>query len=147
MEPALERWHSYGHQDYIAGVEGTDHIVDGETVYDQVEMKPQAWPYDINYTIACYSRYEYEAQTILRHIMRRFRPRLYITVLDSIGENRYYTFFSDGAVNDIGEIVDVAERLKGYSISVKVEGEIDLVDPAVRSTAQQVDYSLGVKKN
>ena len=66
---------------------------------------------------------------------------------DSISENRYYTFFSDGAVNDIGEIVDVAQRLKGYSISVKVEGEIDLVDPAVRDTAQEIEVSLGVKKN
>lgn len=146
MEPALERWHSYGHQDYIAGVPGTEHVVDGETVYDQVEAKPQAWPYDINYTISCYSRYEYEAQTILRHIMRRFRPRLYITVVDTLSENRYYTFFSDGAVNDIGEIVDVAERLKGYSISVKVEGEIDLVDPTVRSTVQELAFTLGLKK-
>jgi len=145
MEPDLARWHSYGQQDYIAGVPGTEHVVDGETVYDEVETKPQAWPYNITYTIAVYSRFEYEAQTILRHIMRRFRPRLYITVKDSLDEERYYTFFSDSAVSDIGEIVDVAQRLRGYSISVRVEGEIDLVDPVVRPTAQQVVVSIETK--
>lgn len=145
FEPALQRWHSYGHQDYIAGVPGTGHIVDGQMVYDQVEMKPQAWPYDINYSISVYSRYEYEAQTILRHVMRRFQPRLFVTVKDSLNEDRFYTFFSDPAVSDIGEIVDVAQRLRGYSISVRVEGEIDLVDPVVHTTAQQVVVSLETK--
>ena len=139
--PALERWHSYGQQDHIAGVPGTENIVDGEIFYDQVEIKPQAWPYDIEYVISVYSRFEYEAQTLLRHVMRRFQPRGYITVQDSVSEDRFYTYFSDPAVADIGEIVDVAQRLRGYSVSVKVEGEIDLVDPVIRDTVQQVVVS------
>lgn len=138
MQPDLQRWHSYGQFSYREGVPGTERVVDGETVFDQVEMKPSAWPYNINYTISCYSRYEYEAQTLLRHILRSFQPRGHITVVDSLSENRGYTFFSDPDVQDLGEIIDVADRIRGYAVNVIVEGEIDLVDPVVRDTVQDV---------
>lgn len=145
IEPNLSRWHSVGQLQEVWGVTGTEQVINGITGYEQVETSPQAWPYDITYTISLYARYEYEAQTLLRNMMRKFPPRNYITVIDSMNENRTYECFNDSSITDISEIVDVSERLKGYSITVRVEGEIDLVDPIITKSVQTVVLSADKK--
>lgn len=139
--PNLERWHSYGQLEYKQGVPGTEIPGTNPVRYSEIEMQQQAWPYDMNYTIACYSRYEYEAQTLLKWILRLYRPRGYIKVIDSLSEDRFYTFFSDPAIQDLGEIVDVANRVKAYAISVLVEGELDLTDPMTTGVVQDVEIN------
>jgi hypothetical protein len=141
--PALQRWHQYQQYDYYMGIPGTEETVGGVSGFTQAETKPSAWPYDITYSVSIYSRYEYEAQMILQSLMRRFQPRSYITVVDTEGDNRRYTAFVDNSVSDIGEFVDASERLRGYSLSIKVEGEIDLVDPVVKSTMKEFVQSTG----
>lgn len=141
--PALKRWHQYQQFDYYYGIPGTEEIVNGQSGFTQVETKPSAWPYDITYSISIYSRYEYEAQMLLRTIMRRFQPRTHIKVLDSLSEERRYTAFVDRSVSDIGEYVDASERLRGYSLTILVEGEIDLVDPVIKTTMKEFVQSGG----
>jgi len=139
--PNLERWHSYGQLQYRAGVPGTEIAGSNPVRYSEIESQVQAWPYDMNYTIACYSRYEYEAQLLLRWILRRFNPRGFIKVIDSLNENRFYTFFSDSQIQDLSEIVDVAEKVKAYAISVLVEGELDLNEPAIAKAVQSIEIN------
>lgn len=143
FEPALSRWHSVQQLQEVWGIPGTSHVVDGETVYDQTELAIQAWPYDFTYSISIFARYEYEAQTLLKNLITKFPPRGYVTVIDSLGDNRTYECFNDSSINDLGEIVDVSERLRSYAITVKVLGEIDLTDPIVVDTVQTVVNNVG----
>ena len=141
--PALQRWHQYQQFDYYMGIPGTEETINGVDGFTEAETKPSAWPYDINYSISIYSRYEYEAQMILQALMRKYQPRSYIIVVDSEADQRRYTAFVDNPVSDIGEFVDATERLRGYSFNIKVEGEIDLVDPVVKSTMREFVQSTG----
>lgn len=138
FEPNMARWHSQGQMQEMYGIPGTEQVVNGVSGYGQVEVSPQAWPYDITYTVSAYARYEYEAQTLLRNLMKKFPPRSYVTAIDSLGDNRTYECFNDNAVSDLSEIVDVSERVKAYSVTVRVEGEIDLVDPVIVDSVQSI---------
>lgn len=138
-----KRWGSYGQFDYVSGVPGTEQTVNGQTVYHKVEIKPQAWPYTLNYTVTCFARYEYEAQTMMRQLLRSFQPLGQINVTDSLGENRGYVFYNDSEVQDIGEFINVAERVHAYSISIRIEAEIDLVDPQLADTVQTIVGNTG----
>lgn len=128
LEPDNARWHSVEQFEYREGI-GNPEIVDGVTGYASYETKSQAWPFNIPYVISCYGRYEHEAQIMLRKMMRRFRPYCAIFVRDSLNEIRSYTGFVEGAIANISETIDVADRVKAYSITVRVEAEIDLHDP------------------
>lgn len=140
--PALERWHSTGQMQEKWGVTGTEVIVNSETFYNQVELSPQAWPYTISYTISIYSRYEYEALALIEHILRKFPPRSHLIIKDSLGDDRSYDVFSDSDVSNISELIDVSERMKGYSLSISVEAELDFDDPVIVDTVQSVEVSV-----
>lgn len=145
---AMQRWHSVLQLEYVAGVSGTEEVIQvGSQMvsgFRQIEKKAQAIPYDISYTISAYARYEHEALPMLKHILRRFPPYSRIFVIDSLGDSRSYTVFSDSDVQDNSEYVDVADRLKSYSISIRVEGELDLADPVVLNTA--IDFQTSIEK-
>lgn len=141
IEPNLARWHSVGQMQQVWGVTGTEETINGVPGYRQVEVHQQAWPYDITYTITAYARYEYEAQTLLRNMLRKFPPISAVRVIDSLNENRTYECFNSNAISDLSEIVDVSERVKAYSITVRVEGEIDLTEPTIRESVQTVVLS------
>jgi hypothetical protein len=148
--PALQRWHSVGQMEYVFGdsVSGVSTITlpDGSSVsgFDQLEMKAQAMPFDLTYDLTCYARYEREAVPMLKHLLRVWQPYSKIKLIDSLGQNRIYNVYNEGDVADLSEIVDVADRVKAYMISIRIEGELDLSDPYVRSTVLQTQQNLGV---
>lgn len=144
IEPALQRWHSVKQLEYIQGVSGTEEVIAGVSGYGQVESKVQAYPYDLFYTIFAYARYEHEAVPMLKQILRQFPPYSRIKLIDSLGTERRYTVFAESGVQDIGEYVDIADRTKAFSYSFRVEGELDLIDPMVRSTLAGIDNSVGI---
>lgn len=143
FEAANSRWQSVRDFDYFTGVSGTETVIDGVSGYKEVEFKAQSWPWDIPYTIACYARYEYDAQVILLKMMRRFKPYCAIFVTDSLSVVRSYTGFLEGAINDISEVTDVADRVRGFSMTVRVEGEIDLFDPVLADTVTGQQRTVG----
>jgi len=152
FEPENMRWHSVKQFEYKAGVPGTDEVVSGspgvsgfEAVsgFSEVELKQQAWPVAIFYSIACYARYEHEAIPMVKRIMKTFSPYSKVTVFDSLNEKRTYTVFAETGIQDIGELADVADRLKAYSMDIRVEAELDVEDPVVRDTLKQVENSFG----
>lgn len=158
VEPAFQRWHSVRQLEYVAGVSGTEStvivggvsgssgIVGGRTVsgYDQVVVKGQAYPYDLFYTISVYARYEHEALPMIKYVLRRFPQYSRISVIDSLGESRGYSTFGESGIQDLSEIVDVADRVRAYAISFRVEGELDLEDPIVQSTV--IEFETSVEK-
>lgn len=138
IEPATQRWHSVGQLEYIAGVSGTEEVIRGVSGFSKNETKVQAWPVDIFYDVSCFARYEHEAIPMVKTILRVFKPYSRIKLLDSLGQERWYSAFAESGVQDIGELADVADRLKAYTISVRVEAELDLNDPQVSSTVSSV---------
>lgn len=147
----MARWHSVGQLEYIDGVSGTFGAVvlnpfTGARVsgYAEVESKIQAMPFDLNYTITIFARWEHEAIPMLFRVLQRFQPFSRIPVVDSLGNTRTYTTFSDGGWSNQSELVDVADRVKAYSLSVKVEAELDLNDPIVRSTVATIVTNFGL---
>ena len=142
IEPALQRWHSVKQLEYAAGVSGFEEVIGGVSGFSKIETKVQAWPFDLFYTISCYARYEHEAIPMLKTILRVFKPYSMINVIDTLGQVRTYTTFAESGVQDIGEFADVADRLKAYSVAVRVEGELDLDDPVIRDTVSQVTNNL-----
>lgn len=136
--PAMGRWHSIGQKEYRIPAEGSQmEVVDGVSGYSAYEEKSQDMPYDINYQIHVYARLENQSIPMLRKVMRTYKPYCMVVLKDSLGETRTYTAFQE-SVNDIGELIDIADRMKGYSVGIRVEGELTLSDPEVKSSVIQV---------
>lgn len=148
--PALQRWHSVGQLEYIVGLVsgGTSEVSgrDGSVIsgYNQIETKVQTLPFDLMYDLSCYARYEREAIPMLKHLLRVWQPYSKINVVDTLGQTRVYSVYNENDVADIGEIVDVADRMKGYSVSIRIEGELDINDPWVRATVLEQVTQTGV---
>lgn len=146
VEPAMQRWQSVKQTQYVAGVSGTERIVTlgnkQVSGFGSIEEKPQAYPYDLFYTIAAYARYEHEAMPMIREILRRFPPYSRIFVTDTLGSTRSYTVFGQSGIQDLSEYTDVADRVRAYSISIKVEGELDLQDPITLDTVLNFETSI-----
>ena len=106
----------------------------GETGPTMVEVKGIADPYDITYELHIRTRLANEVSMILRVVAGAFPPMdgaLY--VMDTEGACRSYDVFQE-SINDLSSIVDVQDREAGWTVSIRVEGEIDLRDPVIRKT-------------
>ena len=143
IEPALNRWQSVKQLEYMAGVSGTEEVISGVSGFAQLESKVQAWPFDMFYTISCFAKNEHESMPMLKTILRVFKTYSRINLIDSLGDSRSYTAFAESGVQDISEYSDVADRVKAYAVSIRVEAELDLDDPVISSTVSGVQNSLG----
>lgn len=141
IQPALSRWHSIKSLEYVAGVSGAE-VVDGVSGYSTLEMKSQAWPHDLFYTVACYARYEHEAVPMMKRLLKTFPSYGTITVLDSLGQQRRYSVFNESGVQDISDFVDVADRLKAFSIDIRIEAELDLREPVTIPSVGSIDTTI-----
>jgi hypothetical protein len=102
----------------------------GFTAYEEYL---QSCPYDFLYTINILARersFMAAANSILRYVMRIYKPYCAVFVTDSIGDQRSYDAFTD-SVQPMDEAVEVAERVIGFAMSLRVEGELDIEDPIV----------------
>lgn len=146
--PALHRWMGVGQLEYRTGVSGTQIFVqtsrDGTGVsgFGQYQTKPQAIPYDIVYTVTCFDRYEGPAQAMLLKLLKVFPPVGKVFVSDSLGLNRTYEAYQEGAIANLKEVIDPVTRFIGYAITVRVEGELDLADPSVGNTVTGFGLNL-----
>lgn len=135
MPPAMGRWMSVAQHDYrvpaagavpLTGFGPNHTIVSG---WSSWETKVQAIPFDFSYQIQLVARYQHEANTMLRKVLRILKPFSKIDIVDSAGMERSYSSYIDGSVLRLEDFEDVADRMKGYVIGLIVEGELDLSDP------------------
>lgn len=145
MDPALQRWHP-GSESYRLPAPGAVVTqVDGTVGVDKVETKPQGVPYDINYEVEIRGRYQNSLSVgstrMLQHVMKRIQPYFYITVEDSEGDVRQYDAFA-GSIGSLDKLTSVQNRLAGFSIPVRVEGELDVNDPVVGRTVQRRMFNM-----
>jgi hypothetical protein len=98
----------------------------GCTGWTSYEQKDKEQPYDFFYTIECWSRFRTVAQILLQIMMRRFPMRgQTVLVNDSLDNSRTYATYQQG-VTDLTDVSSMVERVPGYSMSLRVEGELTL---------------------
>ena len=149
---AMQRWHpqsvSYNAPPpsaipIIVSVPGKGDI----TSWDRTEVKRQPEPVDIMYTISILSRHRHgiaggntarrEANEILRYILSRYNVYSALEVEDDIGDLRTYDCYREG-ISMLDDLPDVAARVIGFAISLRVEGELDLKQPEQYKTVTTV---------
>lgn len=146
ITPAMERWQPAGVQYRTAGLGAmpvSATLPTGLTAmgFDRMEQLAQAIPYDISYTISVQARHRgssdirNQANAILTYLLRYYPPYGLVKVTDSILDIRSYAAFNTG-VSTLDNIGEVTERIMGYALSIRVEGELDLKDPVTIQTVK-----------
>jgi hypothetical protein len=136
---AMARWFPGGREYMTRAAVATDKTVQatGQVMPSHVEIKRWAYPYDIAYEIHLRARLRWQADKMLRHVGRKFWAYGQIYLTDSEGEERGYYAFQE-SVDSLDEVADIADRLVGWTISVRCEGELDFNDPYIAPTSQDV---------
>lgn len=142
FEPVMSRWMNVGQLEYKIPVAGTGLIVNGVSGYGTMTSKIQAFPYDFTYTISCYHRYENLVQPILAKLLKLWPPLGKLFVIDSLGLLRTYEAYMESPIANLSELLDSVTRLRGYGLTVRVEGELDLID-----SPYTLDTVTGVQLN
>lgn len=101
-----------------------------------MEIAPFAYPFDITYALEGVTRLRGQAVAMLNRILHVYKPYGKVRVKDSLGEMRSYEAFMEGIAN-LDEVVDAAERMSGFAVTLRVVGELDLVEPFTTTTASQ----------
>lgn len=140
---ARHRWMGVGQLEYRAGVSGTSIILNsGVSGFTQYQMKPQADPFDIAYTISIWDRYEKSALTILQKVLKAYPPIGRLIVYDSLNLRRSYEYYLEGEIANLQEVIDPVTRARGYAITVRVEAELDLVEPYTSDSVSGVSLEI-----
>lgn len=145
LDPALQRWHP-GTLQYRAPGRGalpveyrdapTSVVKQG---FDRVEQVEQAVPYDLMYSINVMARSSsgsggrQQATRLLDHIIRVYPPYCEVRVRDSIDDVRTYEAFQEG-ISPLDQVAGINDRVIGFSVSLRIEGELDTIDPVIRRT-------------
>ena len=136
VSPAMNRWHpgtihyrvpAQGAQKVAAAIPGTGMV----TGYDSYEEQQQACPFDLLYSINIIAKnrqYMASAQQLLAYVLKIYQPYCGVWVKDSVGDWRSYEAFLE-SVAPMDEAADVAERVIGFALSLRVEAELDLNEP------------------
>ena len=147
VTPAMARWQPMG-MDYMIPatsakmVEGSG----GVQAPSLVEIKYNAYPYDITYDIHLRGRRRIEADRMFRKIGRFYWAYGQVFLNDSEGEERGYYAFQE-SVDPLDEVADIADRMIGHTISIRVEGELDFNDPYIAPTTPRFSNRLRSKTN
>jgi hypothetical protein len=138
------RWNPGG-REYLTRSAAAKTVVadDGRTGPSQVEIKRYALPFDISYDVHLRARLRAQADRMLQHVGRIFWAYGQIFLIDSEGDQRGYYAFVDSYEN-LSEIADVADRLQGHTVSLRVEAELDFEEPFVAPTQYKMRGSVGV---
>lgn len=148
---APQRWHSMGAKQYRTAAAGAlpRSVVVGDTTltgYDSYEDMPQAQPTDFTYEIRAIGRTKGgwfeglprdQASTLFMHLLKRYSHHNYDTavyVVDTVGDVRAYSCFLESMNNEV-ETSQLSDRVVQFSITIRVEGELDISDPTTHQAA------------
>lgn len=129
LTPAFDRKPWYG---WSARAPSKDAIQitlpDGTIGYNKYDNQWRANPFDIQYDCMLMARRTQDMYLMLQYALRHFIPPWFIfKIVDSKGSVREYDA-GDLSFSNITDLIDIAERMVGYSISFTVRGEIDIHD-------------------
>jgi len=110
-------------EQYRLASEGAHRVkIGNELGWDSYETREQEWPFDLIYTIECWSRFRVVANQLLQMAQVKYPGYGSLTVTDSINNERVYHTFQEGT-QDLTEVDSLVERYCGYSLTIRVEGE------------------------
>jgi hypothetical protein len=146
ITPTMNRWHPGLVQYRAPAGTGSAAVVNSNpgnpgaedlTGFNKVEELQQAAPYDISYTISIFGRNRgggtNQANAILKTILRVYQPYSLVHVIDSIGDGRTYEAFQE-SISHLDEVPEVVDRVIGFAVTLRVEAELDLLDPETKNT-------------
>ena len=149
MDPAMDRWHP-GMVTYRVPARGATQVAGNPSRFNRYEIQQQAPPYDLNYTVVIEARHrgikggqKNQALLILQHVLSIYQPYTSIDVVDSVGDTRSYYAETSGVTPE-DEVFDVADRTIGFSIPLRVTGELDAREAReVAAVTQPLGINLG----
>lgn len=141
ITPAMNRWQPGGREYMVPAsmakmlrVRATGEEME---IPSHVEIKRWAYPFDIAYEVHLRAKLRWQADKMLRHVGRKFWAYGQVYLIDSEGDERGYYAFQE-SINSLDEIADIADRLIGWTISLRCEGELDFNDPYIAPTTPNV---------
>lgn len=124
--PAPSRRLSEGVEAFRVPAPGATRVsAGGQLGWSEYETKGNEKPYDLSYTIECWARYRSMALMLVQIAMAKFEDTGRVTVIDSLGVERIYAAYQQG-VTDLTQLGSMVDRVPGYALSLKVEGELTL---------------------
>lgn len=143
ITPDMQRWFPGGHEYQIpASVAELKPGPGGRLMPNLVEKKRWTVPYEISYDVHLRARLRRQADLMLRYALQYYWARGQVFVIDSEGAERGYYAFQE-SIDNLAEVSDVAERLQGHTISLRVEGELDFNQPFLHPTVQKLNANTG----
>lgn len=120
-----------------------------KTGWDQYEIKGQAVPYDLLYTIQIRARFRnnlsVDGMRLLKYTMRIYQPYSRVILRDSLGEIRTYDAFME-TPTPVDSKQTVADRETNWNLTLRVEAELDINDPELRKTLTSLpDVRYGLR--
>ena len=144
VTPQMNRWFPGGREYQIRAKIAQDvKSSGGLTGPSHVERKWWTYPFEISYDVHLRARLRAQADRMLRQIGRVFWAYGQIFLVDSEGDERGYYAFVE-SYDNLSEIADVADRLQGHTISMRVEAELDFNEPHIMPTTPKL--SVNVRK-
>lgn len=138
ITPEMSRWFPGGYEYKTAAVNSQQVVgPGGRTLPDRIEKKYWTRPFEISYDMHLRSRLRWQADRMLRHVGRFLWAYGQIFLKDSEGEERGYYAFVE-SIDNLSEITDVADRLQGHTISMRVEAELDFCEPVILKTSSNI---------
>lgn len=147
LTPAMNRYHPMTVEYRAPAPTARQAIVGGVRGADRYEEKQQAHPFDLAYTITVLTKRRSmpskerspggvpsvgrveggSSNMLLTEVLRVYPSYCGVNVQDSVGDYRVYSAFMEGT-SPADEVNEVGDRVVGYAITLRVEGELDL-DP------------------
>lgn len=145
VTPAMQRWFPGGYE-YRVPASTAHEVTAGNGVKgpSALEFKPWAYPYDITYEVHIRARLRAQADMMLKQIGKKFWSYGQIYLVDSEGAERGYYAFQE-SLDTLDEVADIADRMIGWTISLRCEAELDFNDPYIAKTSPNVVTSVESK--
>lgn len=143
--PAMARWFPGGYE-YRTPAANARTVTAGNGVQgpSMLEFKPWAYPYDITYEIHLRARLRGQSDQMLKKVGQKFWAYGQIYLVDSEGSERGYYAFQE-SLDNLDEVADIADRVLGWTISLRCEAELDFNDPYIAPTSPNVVTSVESK--
>lgn len=142
ITPAMQRWHPVGKAYQIpAAMAQTVTAQDGSTGPSLNELKGCALPFDITYDLHMRGRLRQQANNMLRYVGRFHWAYGALYFRDSEGDERGYDAYVE-SIDNLDELVEFSDRTLGFTMSIRVEGELDFSDPIVVRTFRSAGLNL-----
>ena len=142
ITPAMSRWHPVGKAYQVPSSVATMVTAQNGVVGPSLnELKGYALPYDITYDIHMRARLRTQANNMLQYMGRHLWAYGSLFLTDSEGDERGYVTYLE-SIDNLDEVVDFSDRTIGFTMSLRVEGELDFSDPIILPTMRNANINV-----